>query len=598
MLMAEADARAQLHALPEPVRLVVWDLDETFWRGTLSEGGIAYDERADAIVVALANRGIISSICSKNDPAAVAQAFAGRAAWEYFVMPQIDWQAKGPKLATLVERMQLRPASVLFIDDNHLMRAEAAHCVPGINTADETVVPHLLAHPRLQGKDDAGLSRLAHYRLLERRQADAAATAGQGVASFLRASDITVTIDHDIAGNLDRAIELINRTNQLNFTKQRLSEDLPAARTVLLELIGRYDVQSGLVRVRDRYGDYGHVGLYIWQRSVHPGSGLLQFCFSCRILGMGVETWLYRRLGRPPIAIMGEVLTDLHDDGATIDWIGTAEPDADGASAQDAAPAARSTEMFFRGGCELLAIEHYCRHVATATFGEFAFHRDGIQLRLEHSIMAAHAAEPPPAEALASFERLGFMAEDFRSRMIAASAPDAVWVLSFWADPVYRLYRHRATGALIPFNAFPVLHPFQDLTQVGPDAVAPEYRDHWIVGALAHLAEAYEPAGLTDEALFKRSLRAVLARLPSRGRAVLIGSNEWFPPTADGTRFPRGDHVAVNRWTREAIADEPRAHFLDAADYLHGDADVDPIHADHYARGVYHRLFKMIAARL
>lgn len=588
----------QLDALPEPVRLVVWDLDDTFWAGTLSEGGIVHKDRHAAIVVALAGRGIVSSICSKNEPAAVEQAFSGQAVRDYFVMPQVDWQAKGPKLATLVKRMQLRPASVLFIDDNHLMRAEAAHCVPGINAVDETVIPFLLDHPHLRGKEDADLSRLAHYKLLERRHADAMASAGQGVESFLRESGITVSIDHDIAGNVDRAIELINRTNQLNFTKQRLPEDPPAARAILLELIGRYDVQSGLVRVRDRYGDYGHVGIYVWQRSVHPGSGLLHFCFSCRILGMGVETWLYRRLGRPPIAIAGQVLTDLHDEGAVVDWIASEEPDASDAPARETASAIRSTEMFFRGGCEMLAIEHYCRQVAASTHGEFAFHRDGIQLRLEHSVMAAYAVDPPPAEALASFERLGFKAEDFRSRMIEASADDAVWVLSFWADPVYRLYRHRPTGMLIPFNAFPAAHQFQDLTRIGADAIAPDYRDHWIAQALAHLAEAYEPAGLTDEILFKRNLNTVLARLPSRGCAVLIGSNEWFPPAEDGSRHRRDDHVTVNRWTREAIADDPRVRFLDAADYLHGDADVDPVHADHYARPVYHRLFETIAENM
>jgi hypothetical protein len=26
----------------EPVRLVIWDLDETFWKGTLTEGGITF----------------------------------------------------------------------------------------------------------------------------------------------------------------------------------------------------------------------------------------------------------------------------------------------------------------------------------------------------------------------------------------------------------------------------------------------------------------------------------------------------------------------------------------------------------------------------
>ncbi|HEY5299128.1 MAG TPA: hypothetical protein VIJ55_00490, partial [Acetobacteraceae bacterium] len=57
--------------MPEPVRLVVWDLDNTFWDGTLSEGGIAYRADRAAIVRELAGRGIISSICSKNDFAAV-----------------------------------------------------------------------------------------------------------------------------------------------------------------------------------------------------------------------------------------------------------------------------------------------------------------------------------------------------------------------------------------------------------------------------------------------------------------------------------------------------------------------------------------------
>ncbi len=27
-----------LNELPEAIRLVVWDLDETFWKGTLTEG--------------------------------------------------------------------------------------------------------------------------------------------------------------------------------------------------------------------------------------------------------------------------------------------------------------------------------------------------------------------------------------------------------------------------------------------------------------------------------------------------------------------------------------------------------------------------------
>ena len=44
----------------ENVRLVIWDLDETFWKGTLSEGGIEeYVQANHDLVVALARRGIV-----------------------------------------------------------------------------------------------------------------------------------------------------------------------------------------------------------------------------------------------------------------------------------------------------------------------------------------------------------------------------------------------------------------------------------------------------------------------------------------------------------------------------------------------------------
>ena len=42
----------------ESVRLVIWDLDDTFWQGTLTEGGVAYSQQCHDIVVSLARRGI------------------------------------------------------------------------------------------------------------------------------------------------------------------------------------------------------------------------------------------------------------------------------------------------------------------------------------------------------------------------------------------------------------------------------------------------------------------------------------------------------------------------------------------------------------
>ena len=211
-------------ATQEAVRLVVWDLDETFWRGTISEEGITYRRDAHDIVIELARRGIVSSICSKNDLAVVREVLEREGIWEYFIFPSVDWDPKGPRLARLVEDVQLRAPTIMFIDDNPMNLAEAQHYVPGLQVASHVFIEDILESPLFRGKADPEMSRLKQYKLLERRKQDEAVS-GADNTSFLRESNIVVTIEHDLDPHIDRAIELINRTNQLNFTSNRLPEE-------------------------------------------------------------------------------------------------------------------------------------------------------------------------------------------------------------------------------------------------------------------------------------------------------------------------------------------------------------------------------------
>ena len=41
--------------LNNKIKLVIWDLDETFWKGTLSEEGIDFVEKNKEVVVELSN---------------------------------------------------------------------------------------------------------------------------------------------------------------------------------------------------------------------------------------------------------------------------------------------------------------------------------------------------------------------------------------------------------------------------------------------------------------------------------------------------------------------------------------------------------------
>jgi FkbH-like protein len=275
----------------ESIRLVIWDLDETYWHGTLTEGGITYRRETHDIVVELARRGIMSSICSKNEFDAAQRVLVKEGIWTYFIFPSIAWEPKGPRIKGLVDDVQLRPETIMFIDDNIMNLREATFFVPGLRTADQHIIPGILSNPLFQGKADNAFSRLQQYRILEKKKVDKHGS-GDNI-DFLRSSHIRLFIEHDVEKHLDRAIELINRTNQLNFTKRRLSEHIDVARSELSTLVSRFDIQAGLVRVRDDYGDYGLCGFFAVQ-AVFDAKRLLHFCFSCRTLDMGVEAFVDR----------------------------------------------------------------------------------------------------------------------------------------------------------------------------------------------------------------------------------------------------------------------------------------------------------------
>ena len=483
----------------QPVRLVVWDLDDTFWHGTLSEGGITYRRELHDVVVALAGRGIISSICSKNDPVPVRAELQRQGIWDHFVFPSIDWSPKGPRLAALADAVQLRAPTILFVDDNPMNLAEARHYVPGIQVADASCAAGLLDDPRLAGKNDSGLTRLAQYQLLQRRHVEARA-AGDNTA-FLRGSDIRVSIEHDLTPHLDRAVELINRTNQLNYTKQRLPEDPAEARAALAAQLLDYRLQAGILRVRDRYGDYGYCGLYV----VATGASrrrLVQFCFSCRVLDMGLQTWLWRRLGKPLLRASGEVAAPVDQPGE-VDWITLEGPD--GPAAQDS-PRTGPDHVYARGGCDLAAVTHYFGLAEGSVVSELSAARQGTVVLWHHSMFARYAIEGVQPAEMQAFGLLGYQNDAFdtylarlaRGRAQPARADArSVWVLSFWSDLSARLYRHRETGAMLPLAVAGGLIPPQR-----PANARDVPADQTV---LARIAEAFEFVGATPEADYRRN---------------------------------------------------------------------------------------------
>lgn len=575
----------------EDIRLVIWDLDETFWDGTLTEGGMTYRDDHHHLVIDLAARGIMSAICSKNDFGQIEPVLKERGIWDYFIFPSIDWTPKGSRIRSMLDAIGLRPESTLFLDDNEMNLAQAAHANPGLNCALPDIIQHLRDAPQLKGKDDAGLSRLAQYKVKERKR-EAAKVTGGDTTAFLRQSNVKVFIEYDVEAHLDRAVELVNRTNQLNFTKNRLPDDIDAAKAKLRESLAHNTTDAALIRVRDDFGDYGFVGFYMTRR-LNNTRTLEHFCFSCRTLNMYIEHWVYAILGRPKLTVVGEVLSDVQTPGNEVDWITGAnieDMDAPGVVAD-----LLFDHIFARGGCDLASLMHYFTLHSDTIVEEFNEPRNGQMFRRDHSAFLMPGLEGGLSGAqLRAAARLGYSPEDFETNLLGRRDGPGLYFLSFWADADIPIYRHRETGLRVPY--WLVGGQNQDLVARKDlrDAVA---RTEQHKERLAVLCAEFEHEGIMQQAEMEHRYATVLNGVPSHSTVVLVLALERGPLHFDDPRKPPHPfHMRLNAALRNVARGRENVLLLDPATLIDGPGDL--IDLNHFKRDLYHRMYRSILERL
>lgn len=102
------------------VKCVAWDLDNTVWDGVLGEDGldgVTLRPQAAAVIRELDARGILNTVCSKNDEALAGQALEKFGLWDYFLYPKINWKPKSGNLAEIAKLLNIGIDSFAFVDD-------------------------------------------------------------------------------------------------------------------------------------------------------------------------------------------------------------------------------------------------------------------------------------------------------------------------------------------------------------------------------------------------------------------------------------------------------------------------------------------------
>ena len=556
-----------------PIKIVIWGLDDTLWQGTLSESGVVVDTAVLETVRELSRRGIINSIASKNDGAAARAELERLGIWEEFVFPEIAWAPKGPAIARLLDHCRLRAANALFLDDNRSNREEARYYNSGIEVRGPEFIPHLLTDAALRGKPDPDRQRPAQYKQLERRSREQRSFGDN--RAFLDQSRIEVERVEGLGPHRERIAELIARTNQLNFTKVRLT---PVALDGLLNDPG---IASLGFRVRDRYGDYGLVGFAALDREAHR---LIHFLFSCRVLHLGVEQWVWHELDRPAVEVRGETAVQL-DSPAAPDWIRAASPRAaapgsGSSSRRSTTGESRRLGVLLKGGCDLEQLAHYLSHDGLDVDEELTYiARSGEPIHHEDTTLLIAGLEREEADLADVIERLPFCDPDMFSTRLFDGAYDAV-VYSPLMDYVRPLYLHRGSGIAVPYGE---RNLFDNTSTATPATEQPRWLNREFV---SRFAQDFEYAGRIKPEQFQRNLCRLRARIS--GRFILLNGVE-LPHASDPDGGLLERHRIMNRAVDEFVRSTENCSLLDVRRIVDR-----PEHlADsprHYRRGAYARM--------
>ena len=291
-------------------KCLVLDLDNTLWGGVVGEDGAAGvrigpgHPEGEAFLdfhrrlQALQAQGVLLAVCSKNNPADVAEVFATRPEIPLrladFAAAEICWDPKHEGLRKIARTLNIGTDSLVFLDDNPAEIELIRQMLPEVEAvqmpSDPADYPAVLDRLTLFERAavlDEDRTKTEQYR--QNRERDELKTAAGDLTSYLESLGTELEIWRARPDDLPRAHQLFAKTNQLNATAQRYT---PAD---IERFVASPDHELWLARARDRFGDLGTIAVMLLARE-EDALVVDSFLMSCRAMGRGIETALINHL--------------------------------------------------------------------------------------------------------------------------------------------------------------------------------------------------------------------------------------------------------------------------------------------------------------
>jgi FkbH-like protein/FkbM family methyltransferase len=290
----------------DPFKVIVLDCDNTLWKGVCGEDGplgIAVTtpyRTLQEFMIGQMNAGMLLCLCSKNNEKDALDVFDQRTDMllkrEHLVSWRINWKSKSENIKSLANELNLSLDSFIFIDDNPVDCADVKINCPGVLTLQlprntesfSSFLNHIWAFDHT-GSTEEDQNRTRMYQESTKRQQYLEQSFS--LKDFVNGLQLRVEITEATEDQLGRVSQQTLRTNQFTFTPIRRSEN------EIKNFLKREHATCLVVRVVDRFGDYGLVGVLMYETEAdrYKVDTLL---LSCRVLGRGVEHALVSRLGQ------------------------------------------------------------------------------------------------------------------------------------------------------------------------------------------------------------------------------------------------------------------------------------------------------------
>lgn len=299
-------ARTIFNLNGNPFKVIALDCDNTLWKGVCGEDGPFGIELGtpyrtlQEFMIGQMNAGMLLCLCSKNNESDALDVFDQRTDMllkrEHLVSWRINWKSKSENIKSLADELNLGLDSFIFVDDNPVDCADVRINCPGVLTLqlprNAESIPSFLDHVWAfdhAGSTDEDQNRTTMYQESTERQSYREQSLS--LRDFVKGLQLRVEIAEAAEDQFSRVSQLTFRTNQFNFTTIRRPEN------EIKKFLEREHAGCLVVRVADRFGDYGLVGVVMYEikGDRYKVDTLL---LSCRVLGRGVEHALMSQLGQ------------------------------------------------------------------------------------------------------------------------------------------------------------------------------------------------------------------------------------------------------------------------------------------------------------